>query len=144
MMTIAAIVSTMGTARGTTQGSCRPLAARTPTEPSYLAVGCSWEMVAGGLNPTLIVVAYYMISAINPPCHPPIDQSIERGRNKSTQNWDQRHIPEIDILPIRNPTLNTTTPIGNGPQPTFTRSFINPLNKHIVMFTTWYLGSSES
>jgi hypothetical protein len=54
MTTRAAIVSTMGTARGTTQGSCRPLVARTPSDPSYLAVFCSWEMVAGGLNPTLL------------------------------------------------------------------------------------------
>jgi hypothetical protein len=53
MTTRAAIVSTMGTARGTTQGSCRPLVARTPSDPSYLAVFCSWEIVAGGLNPTL-------------------------------------------------------------------------------------------
>lgn len=41
MMTRAAMVSTIGTARGTTQGSCRPLAANTPSEPSYLAVDCS-------------------------------------------------------------------------------------------------------
>jgi len=38
MTTSAAIVSTIGTARGTTHGSCRPFVARTPVEPSYLAV----------------------------------------------------------------------------------------------------------
>lgn len=53
MMTSAAMVSTMGTARGTTHGSCRPLAASTPEDPSYLAVGCSCAIVAGGLKPTL-------------------------------------------------------------------------------------------
>lgn len=35
MMTRLVIASTMGTARGTTQGSCRPLAAKTPAVPSY-------------------------------------------------------------------------------------------------------------
>ena len=38
MTTIAAIASTIGTARGTTQGSCRPLAAKQPGVPSYCAV----------------------------------------------------------------------------------------------------------
>jgi len=38
--TIAAIASTMGTALGTTQGSCLPLAASCPGVPSYCAV--SW------------------------------------------------------------------------------------------------------
>jgi len=41
MITSAAMVSTIGTARGTTQGSCRPFAANTPEDPSYLAVDCS-------------------------------------------------------------------------------------------------------
>ena len=53
MMTSAAIVSTIGMARGTTQGSCLPFAAKTPEVPSYRAVGCSCDIVAGGLNPTL-------------------------------------------------------------------------------------------
>ena len=55
MMTSAAMVSTIGTARGTTHGSCRPFAARTPEDPSYRAVGCSCEIVAGGLKPTLTI-----------------------------------------------------------------------------------------
>lgn len=55
MMTNAAMVSTMGTARGTTHGSCRPLAARTPDDPSYRAVACSCEIVAGGLNAILSI-----------------------------------------------------------------------------------------
>ena len=62
MTTRAAIVSTMGTARGTTQGSCRPLVARTPSDPSYLAVFCSWEIVAGGLNPTLLSASFPHLS----------------------------------------------------------------------------------
>jgi hypothetical protein len=38
MTTSAAMASTMGTARGTTQGSCRPRAASVPGVPSYWAV----------------------------------------------------------------------------------------------------------
>lgn len=53
MITIAAIDSTIGTARGTTQGSWRPRAARVPGVPSYWAVCCACEIVAGDLNPIL-------------------------------------------------------------------------------------------
>lgn len=53
MMTSAAMASTIGTARGTTHGSCLPLAASTPAEPSYVAVGCSFEIVAGDLKAQL-------------------------------------------------------------------------------------------
>jgi hypothetical protein len=53
MTTSAAIASTMGTARGTTQGSCRPRATSVPGVPSYWAVSCDCEMVAGDLNPIL-------------------------------------------------------------------------------------------
>ncbi len=52
-VTIAAIASTIGTARGTTQGSWRPLAAKQPGVPSYCAVAWTCEMVAGDLNPIL-------------------------------------------------------------------------------------------
>ena len=40
MTTMAAIASTIGTARGTTHGSWRPLVANEPGVPSYCAV--SW------------------------------------------------------------------------------------------------------
>lgn len=73
MMTRAAMASTIGTAlrtigsqlddrlvgrlrathRGTTQGSWRPRVASTPLSPSYLAVACSCEMVAGDLKAIL-------------------------------------------------------------------------------------------
>lgn len=53
MTTMAAMVSTMGTARGTTQGSWRPRAASVPGVPLYCAVCCACEMVAGDLNPIL-------------------------------------------------------------------------------------------
>ena len=53
--TMAAIASTIGTARGTTHGSCLPRAAKEPGVPSYCAVACAWEMVAGDLKPTLCV-----------------------------------------------------------------------------------------
>ena len=53
MTTSAAIASTMGTARGTTQGSCRPRATSVPGVPSYWTVSCDCEMVAGDLKPIL-------------------------------------------------------------------------------------------
>lgn len=53
MRTKAAIASTIGTARGTTQGSCLPLVASVPGVPSYWAVDCGCEIVAGDLKPTL-------------------------------------------------------------------------------------------
>jgi hypothetical protein len=53
MTTRLAIASTIGTARGTTQGSCRPRAASWPAVPSYWAVDWAWEIVAGDLKPTL-------------------------------------------------------------------------------------------
>ena len=56
MTTSAAIASTMGTARGTTQGSCRPRATSVPGVPSYWAVSCDCEMVAGDLKPILIKI----------------------------------------------------------------------------------------
>mmetsp|Transcript_46866 Transcript_46866/g.111599 ORF Transcript_46866/g.111599 Transcript_46866/m.111599 type:complete len:314 (+) Transcript_46866:301-1242(+) len=48
--TRAAMVSTIGTARGTTHGSCRPFASRTVATPMKSAVGWALPMVAGGLN----------------------------------------------------------------------------------------------
>ena len=53
MMTKAAIASTIGTARGTTHGSWRPRAASVPGVPSYCAVSCACEIVAGDLKPIL-------------------------------------------------------------------------------------------
>ena len=49
---MAAIASTMGTARGNTQGSCLPLAAKTVSFPSKSTVCCSLSRVAIGLNAT--------------------------------------------------------------------------------------------
>lgn len=54
IMTRLAIASTMGTARGTTHGSCLPRAASVPGVPSYCAVSCACEIVAGDLNPILL------------------------------------------------------------------------------------------
>lgn len=52
-MTMLAMASTMGTARGTTHGSWRPRAAKEPGVPSYCAVACGCEIVAGDLKPIL-------------------------------------------------------------------------------------------
>ena len=54
--TMATIASTMGTARGTTQGSCRPRAMRSTSTPSRLTVFCFWPIVDVGLNATRIVI----------------------------------------------------------------------------------------
>jgi len=73
MITSAAMVSTIGTARGTTHGSCRPFAARTPDDPSYRAVGCSCEIVAGGLKPILRTCSSFTNLREPMICSPEID-----------------------------------------------------------------------
>lgn len=93
MTTSAAIASTMGTARGTTHGSWRPRAASVPGVPSYCAVSCACEIVAGDLKPIL-----------PPRSHqPPIAAQTEPRTEQDT--------PEVDILAIRDPTLNPTAPV---------------------------------
>ena len=49
---MAALASTIGTARGKTQGSCRPRAFRVVSIPSMFTVSCSISTVATGLNAT--------------------------------------------------------------------------------------------
>ena len=51
-MVIAAMASTLGTARGNTHGSWRPLAFNVVSMPSILTVSCSISTVATGLNAT--------------------------------------------------------------------------------------------
>ncbi len=50
---MAAIASTTGTARGSTQASCRPRAFMIVGVPSSVTVSCSIRMVATGLKATL-------------------------------------------------------------------------------------------
>ncbi len=52
-MTKAAMASTMGTALGTTQGSCLPLPETTVSSPFISILYWSLMMVATGLNATL-------------------------------------------------------------------------------------------
>ena len=52
-MVIAAIASTIGTARGNTHGSWRPRAFSVVSIPSMFTVSCSIKTVATGLNATL-------------------------------------------------------------------------------------------
>ena len=49
---MAAMASTMGTARGKTQGSCRPRAFKMVSLPSLSTVSCSINRVATGLKAT--------------------------------------------------------------------------------------------
>ena len=51
-MVMAAIASTIGTARGSTQASWRPRAFNVVSTPSMLTVSCSINMVAIGLKTT--------------------------------------------------------------------------------------------
>ena len=50
---MAVMASTIGTARGRTQGSCRPFAVNDMFSPCILTVCCGCRSVATGLNATL-------------------------------------------------------------------------------------------
>ena len=62
------MASTIGTARGSTQGSWRPLAERVVAEPLAVTVCCSLRIVAVGLNATRITIASPLLI---PPWMPP-------------------------------------------------------------------------
>ena len=67
--TRATIASTIGTALGRTQGSCRPFARMVTSSPSLVTVFCSRPMVEVGLNATLMT----MFSPLEmPPWTPPL------------------------------------------------------------------------
>ena len=68
-ITIAAIDSTIGTALGTTHGSCLPLAFIVVLLPLLSTVSCSFIIVATGLNATL---KYMSSPLVIPPCIPPL------------------------------------------------------------------------
>lgn len=67
-MTRATMASTMGTARGTTQGSWRPRAISSTSLPSRLTVTCLREMVLVGLKATRATITSPLDS---PPWIPP-------------------------------------------------------------------------
>ena len=67
-MVIAAIASTIGTARGNTHGSWRPRAFSVVSIPSMFTVSCSIKTVATGLNATLKKMSCPLLM---PPCIPP-------------------------------------------------------------------------
>ena len=63
------MLSTMGTALGTTHGSCRPFALSSTSTPSLFTVFCGWVMVLVGLN----AILSSMISPLEiPPWIPPL------------------------------------------------------------------------
>lgn len=68
-MVIAAIASTIGTALGTTQGSCLPVALIVVSLPSTSTVGCSIIIVATGLKATRKKISCPLLI---PPCIPPL------------------------------------------------------------------------
>lgn len=112
------MVSTMGTARGTTQGSCRPLASSTPDEPSYLAVCCSCEIVAGGLNPTLRVSGF--------------------------PRFDEANLPEVDVLSVGDTSLDSSTPVRLGAKTLLARQAVCAIDEGVVVCAAWESGSTES
>lgn len=66
---MAAIASTIGTARGKTHGSCLPWALKNVCSPFMSIVDCVCKMVATGLN----AVRNQMSSPLLiPPCIPPL------------------------------------------------------------------------
>jgi hypothetical protein len=54
-----------------------------------------------------------------------------------------RNAPEVDILAVRDATLNTTAPIRRCSQPRLTINS-DPLLEHVVVLATWDLGPSET
>ena len=125
MMTRAAIASTMGTARATTQGSCRPRAASVPASPSYFAVGCAWEIVAGDLKATL-----------------------ERAKTMPARQRDvQKPCPimwlcdalEVDILAIRDAPLNARRPVRDC-----TERAVRLADEHVVVLAPRHFRALES
>ena len=117
MTTSAAIASTMGTARGTTQGSWRPRAAKDPGVPSYCAVSCSCEIVAGDLNPIL----NRCLSC---------DQESQQSEGRS---------PEVDVFPICDTALHTATPVRRRAQPA-----IFLLDERVIVLASRYLSATET
>ena len=71
--TRATLLSTMGAARGTTQGSCRPRASSSTSCPSRDTVCCRRAMVAVGLKATRMTM---LSPLLMPPCTPP---DLQRG-----------------------------------------------------------------
>mmetsp|Transcript_8412 Transcript_8412/g.20939 ORF Transcript_8412/g.20939 Transcript_8412/m.20939 type:complete len:237 (+) Transcript_8412:397-1107(+) len=63
------MVSMMGIARGTTQGSCLPLASSVVAAPVKSAVGCALPMVAGGLK---AILRKMFMPLLMPPWTPPL------------------------------------------------------------------------
>ena len=68
-MVIAAIASTIGTALGSTQGSCLPVALSVVAFPFVSTVGCSFITVATGLKATRKKMSCPLLI---PPCIPPL------------------------------------------------------------------------
>lgn len=66
---MAAIASTTGTARGKTQGSCRPCALKVTASPCRFTVCCDCKIVATGLKATRKKMSCPLL---RPPCMPPL------------------------------------------------------------------------
>lgn len=119
------MVSTIGTARGTTHGSCLPLASRVPADPSYRAVDCAWAIVAGGLK----AILYHQH-------HPSSHRSFHKVSLSPASDS-----PEIDILPITDSTLHPSTPVGLCPQTSLRVG--STFNVHVIVLASREHGPSE-
>ncbi len=110
--TNAAIASTIGTALGTTHGSCRPFAFNKHCSPSNLQVTCVLPMVAGGLKATRKTTGSPLLM---PPWMPPllfvIVASFLLPEDASLMNKSLCSDPLIFVpsnpLPISNPETQT-------------------------------------
>ena len=67
--TSAIMLSTIGTALGSTHGSCRPFARSLTDSPSWVTVSCSKLMVAVGLNATRVEVVHPQPEVPAPTAH---------------------------------------------------------------------------
>ena len=73
------MLSTIGTALGSTHGWCRPFARSLTDSPSWVTVSCSKLMVAVGLNATRVEVVHPQQKVPAPTAHErPCQQEVER------------------------------------------------------------------
>src|ERR1043166_3680040 len=98
--TRAAIASTIGTARGRTQGSWRPRAASVVSSPDAVTVFCSRERVAVGLNATRKKISSQLLI---PPCTPPELFVVVRTLSSRTSNGSLCSEPFIRVAAKPDP-----------------------------------------
>ena len=98
---MAAIASTIGTARGNTHGSCRPLACTTVGSPVVVTVGWSRSSVATGLKATRNTISCPLEM---PPWIPPLwFVAVEKSGSKTSLSCDPRNAQPAKPSPYSKP-----------------------------------------